>query len=314
MIESTARVERSPCRVALAAGLPLGSPAEACIGLSAVRNDRPAGESGRREFPIADVARLGDRRIATWAGALRGVPWWFWSRISNWCPATTAAARCTGCRKSDMGRFERVIEQYGSGAGPRVVGYFRSHTRKGLSLDPDDVAFLDARFREPQQIALLVRPFASKASTGAIFIRENGNIRAEGSYLEFPFRSSQLTPAANSAEDRECQRCRRAAIAGGPEAARSRADRAHRVAAGDGRASARARSRAGASRLQASQPAPVVQPPTPAPAPKPPAEPAMRAAEKKIEKPVEKKAEKPARRRWRNPPRRRRKRLKRLKR
>ena len=191
--------------------------------------------------------------------------------------------------ESDMGRFERVIEQYGSGAGPRVVGYFRSHTRKGLSLDPDDVAFLDARFREAQQFALLVRPFASKASTGAIFIRENGAIRTEGSYLEFPFRSSQLTacptPPKIETASAAAEASQKPPVRGQIVPIASRREMAVPVPEPAPEP---------APAVQASQPAPVVQPPTPAPAPKPPAEPVMRAAEKKVEKPVEKKAEKPA--------------------
>jgi len=31
-------------------------------------------------------------------------------------------------------------------------GFFPTHTRKGITLDPDDVAVLDAHFREPHQI------------------------------------------------------------------------------------------------------------------------------------------------------------------
>ncbi|HUA58986.1 MAG TPA: TonB family protein [Verrucomicrobiae bacterium] len=96
---------------------------------------------------------------------------------------------------ADMARFERAIEQRSSGP-TRVVGYFRSHTRKGLALDPEDVAFLDSHFRDPHHIALLVRPYASKASTAGIFIRENGVYRPEASYLEFPFRATELTANA----------------------------------------------------------------------------------------------------------------------
>lgn len=95
---------------------------------------------------------------------------------------------------ADLGRFERAIEQH-SASGMMVTGFFRAHSRKGLSLDAEDLAFLDARFREPHHIALLVRPFATKTSVGGLFIREDGAFRGEASYLEFPFRSSQLTPA-----------------------------------------------------------------------------------------------------------------------
>jgi len=94
---------------------------------------------------------------------------------------------------ADMGRFERAMQQRQGGNSPLVVGYFRSHTRKGLSLDAEDVAFLEARFRDPHQVALLVRPYATKASTAGIFIWEGGQLQGDASYLEFPFRSSQLS-------------------------------------------------------------------------------------------------------------------------
>ncbi|HXA49362.1 MAG TPA: TonB family protein [Candidatus Acidoferrum sp.] len=91
---------------------------------------------------------------------------------------------------ADLLRFQRAIEQrLASGAG--IAGFFRTHTRKGISLDPDDLAVLDSHFRDPHQIGLLVRPFATKASTGAIFIREGGKVNGDASYLEFPFRSPE---------------------------------------------------------------------------------------------------------------------------
>lgn len=98
---------------------------------------------------------------------------------------------------ADMGRFERAIEQHVAG-GAAIAGFFRSQTRKGLSLDADDLAFFEARFRDPHQIALLVRPFATKASTGGVFIWENGKVNGETSYLEFPFRSSELGPGSTA--------------------------------------------------------------------------------------------------------------------
>jgi protein TonB len=94
---------------------------------------------------------------------------------------------------ADLARFERAIEQHSGAGNMAVAGYFRAHSRKGLSLDADDVAFLDARFRSPHHIALLVRPFATKTSVGGLFIREDGVFHGEASYLEFPFRSAQLT-------------------------------------------------------------------------------------------------------------------------
>ena len=97
---------------------------------------------------------------------------------------------------ADLLRFQRAIEQR-LAAGEGIAGFFRTHTRKGISLDPDDVALMDAQFRDPHQFALLVRPFATKASTAGIFIREGGKISGDASPLEFPFRSpaSESKPA-----------------------------------------------------------------------------------------------------------------------
>jgi TonB family protein len=99
---------------------------------------------------------------------------------------------------ADMGRFEQAIQQR-QAAGRGVAGFFRSHTRKGIALDADDLTFFQARFREPHHLALLVRPFATKASTAGIFIWENGKVNGEASCQEFPFRSSELG-AGQSAE------------------------------------------------------------------------------------------------------------------
>jgi len=92
---------------------------------------------------------------------------------------------------ADTGRFEQAIQQRVA-SGCAVAGFFRSHTRKGISLDSDDLAFFQSRFKDPHHLALLVRPFATKASTAGIFVWENGKINGDASYLEFPFRSSEL--------------------------------------------------------------------------------------------------------------------------
>jgi protein TonB len=96
---------------------------------------------------------------------------------------------------TDMARLERAMEQRRAAGGLVVTGFFRSHTRKGLALDTDDLALLKARFSDPRHVALLIRPFATKASTAGIFIWEDGAVRGDASYLEFPFRPSELTPS-----------------------------------------------------------------------------------------------------------------------
>jgi protein TonB len=95
---------------------------------------------------------------------------------------------------TDLGRFERAMEKHAEKGEAPIAGFFRSHTRKALSFDEEDLAFFEARFPEAHHIALLVRPFATKASVAGIFIREDGRVRGDASYLEFPFRSAQLTP------------------------------------------------------------------------------------------------------------------------
>lgn len=96
---------------------------------------------------------------------------------------------------ADLARFDAAVERRGGAGGLRVAGFFRSHSRKGLALDAEDMAVIEARFRDPLQVVLLVRPFATKVSTAGIFIWEDGRMRGEASYLEFPFRSSELTAA-----------------------------------------------------------------------------------------------------------------------
>jgi len=100
--------------------------------------------------------------------------------------------------EADLARFRRAIELRRSSNGPRVVGFFRSHTRKGLNLDAEDVALFNELFREPHQVALLIRPYASKTSTAGIFIWENGSVQGDASYQEFPFCRSELEHGAGS--------------------------------------------------------------------------------------------------------------------
>jgi len=92
---------------------------------------------------------------------------------------------------ADLSRFDRAIAQR-SGTDSTVIGFFRSHTRKGLMLDDEDMVIFESRFKDPRKIALLIRPLATKASSAGIFIWENGKVQTDASYLEFPFRSSQL--------------------------------------------------------------------------------------------------------------------------
>lgn len=73
-----------------------------------------------------------------------------------------------------------------------VVGYFRSHTRDGLALAPEDVELMEHYFPSPSNVALLVKPFATKVSIASFFFRQDG-LFPTAAPLEFPLRRRELT-------------------------------------------------------------------------------------------------------------------------
>ena len=88
----------------------------------------------------------------------------------------------------------------------RPVGYYRSHTRDGAaSLGPEDLDLMGRYFPDADQVALLVKPFATKVSLAGFLVREDGVFPAE-TPLEFPFRRREMTgeapPARRSMTER----------------------------------------------------------------------------------------------------------------
>jgi proteasome lid subunit RPN8/RPN11 len=84
-------------------------------------------------------------------------------------------------------------------AAPRdltVVGFFRSHTRKGLFLSDEDLAFLEEFFPAPGNVILLVKPFTTRPSQAGVFFRENGALPRETFAVELPFESPHLAEPA----------------------------------------------------------------------------------------------------------------------
>ena len=85
-----------------------------------------------------------------------------------------------------------------------AVGYFRGHTREGLSLSAEDLELLERYFPQPEQVALLIKPFGTKASQAAFFFREDGAFEPETT-ATFPFRRRELTgeerPALSVTDD-----------------------------------------------------------------------------------------------------------------
>jgi hypothetical protein len=71
------------------------------------------------------------------------------------------------------------------------VGYFRSHTRDGFSLEAGDIELLDNFFPGAANVALLIKPYATKVSVGGFFVREYG-VFPETTPLEFPMHRREL--------------------------------------------------------------------------------------------------------------------------
>ena len=68
-----------------------------------------------------------------------------------------------------------------------AVGYFRSHTRDGFTFDEKDATLFRDYFNDPLDLALLIKPFATKAAIAGFFLQEKGSIANSASTIEFPF-------------------------------------------------------------------------------------------------------------------------------
>ncbi|HVX66225.1 MAG TPA: hypothetical protein VHA11_06475 [Bryobacteraceae bacterium] len=90
----------------------------------------------------------------------------------------------------DKRRLERTLRK--GRTERQVIGFYRSHTRPGLYLDQDDFTLIQNYFPGSSQVFLLVRPHASKTSAGGFFFWEEGTIRRQATYLEFPFSRAEI--------------------------------------------------------------------------------------------------------------------------
>jgi TonB family protein len=86
---------------------------------------------------------------------------------------------------SDHSHLSAAIES-AEAAGQTVVGWYHSHTRSDVFLSKDDLELHYHHFREPWQVALVLRPFALLPTSCGFFFREaDGSIRSSESYQEF---------------------------------------------------------------------------------------------------------------------------------
>jgi hypothetical protein len=96
--------------------------------------------------------------------------------------------------EEDARAFESAVARVRNNPDPLLhpVGYFRSHTRDGVGLDPEDLAIFQQHFPEPQAVALIIRPFTTKVSQAGFYFQEDGQFQSGPPLLEFPFRRRDL--------------------------------------------------------------------------------------------------------------------------
>ena len=116
--------------------------------------------------------------------------------VDDFEPVPCQHSRGTTYQFSDeeLVRFQDTASKwaYAEGKQTFAVGYYRSHTREGLGLTDEDLNIYNQILPDPLAICLLIKPFATRVSQAGIFFRENGNVRAQSSYSEFPFRRREL--------------------------------------------------------------------------------------------------------------------------
>jgi hypothetical protein len=95
--------------------------------------------------------------------------------------------------ENDLAAFEAALTRR-SGSEPTIapVGFYRSHTRDELFMDDTDLRLASHYFPGPENIFLLVKPFAASPSVGGFFFWEDGEIYRQSTYLQFPFHRREL--------------------------------------------------------------------------------------------------------------------------
>ena len=72
--------------------------------------------------------------------------------------------------------------------GLEVVGWFVSHPRAELAMQPDDAAIYDQFFNQPYHVTLVIRPGRANTMRAGFFVREDdGTVHSDRSYEDFNF-------------------------------------------------------------------------------------------------------------------------------
>ncbi len=143
---------------------------------------------------MARFPNAAPRSAASSSGpSVRVFPLSYGSTTSSPSPANTAAALHIYLQKLMAELWRRA----GVGSSPALRlrhtrwDIFAATPRDGFSLAPEDLEILDRIFPGLAQVALLIKPYATKVSVGGFFIREHGEF-PETTPLEFPLRRGAL--------------------------------------------------------------------------------------------------------------------------
>jgi hypothetical protein len=91
--------------------------------------------------------------------------------------------------EEDESAVTEKLARWEPGPDKRIyaVGFYRSHTRRGLSLSEDDVRVCTRWFAGPDNVFLLIKPFGTRPSVGGFFCWNEGKIHAGEPVQEFTF-------------------------------------------------------------------------------------------------------------------------------
>lgn len=112
-------------------------------------------------------------------------------RIEDCCPVRCEYSFGPSYILSEWDRqaFEQALDQWKPSPARAIyaVGYYRSHTRSEPWLGEEDLWLLSTYFSDPARVALVIKPRPAGVSVGGFFFWERGEVRADSTYLEFPF-------------------------------------------------------------------------------------------------------------------------------
>ena len=93
---------------------------------------------------------------------------------------------------NDEAIFADAVNRFRPGAGrePSAVGYYRSHTRDGLSLDAPDTELYAKYLGADPGVALLIKPYATRSPVASFFPAAKGRLRTDAPPVEFTFAQS----------------------------------------------------------------------------------------------------------------------------